>query len=231
MKNHTLGRLRRLGAIALIIGIPTLAGAEEFSERHDHAARDHVVVRVGTLGLDPIVRSATPEQAIVWLNYANFPVRITLSESAATRIQCREPSHFELAADGSLRATWVDQFGAASLCLLEPGAYRYVVEQLDEAERPPTPLLGGRRFEGQLSIVPEVDANIEDLRSLVSFHRAAERAPRDIATAREELAQLQEDAGRAEDAAATRQEAALALAAAKKQAAAASALKAALEAR
>lgn len=88
----------------------------------------------------------------------------------------------------------VDRFAAASLCLLEPGAYEYVIEEVDSAARPVQLVPGGRKFEGRLLVQRAGSAAIEnaDLRRLARYHRSWAEVDREIAEMREQLAAIHE---------------------------------------
>ncbi len=73
------------------IGLAVASSSEPL--RHEHAVREHVVARIADDGLEPAIRTAAPDEAVVWIHYARFAVRITLEREAATRVHCREPSH------------------------------------------------------------------------------------------------------------------------------------------
>lgn len=193
-RSRVVARRGAVAALALGFTLAAHSGRAEPQEAHEHAVRDHVVVRVTPFGVEPAHRLATPQEAVVWLNYARFPVRITLGDGVVARVRCSEPSHFEAAANGRLEAPFVEPLAAASLCLLEPGKYDYVVEELDAASRPPRPVPAGRRFEGTLWIAAPEEAILPeaDLRRLVSYHRAWAHAQREIAAAREDLARIYE---------------------------------------
>jgi len=162
--------------------------------RHEHAVREHVVVRIADDGLEPAIRTAAPDEAVMWINYARFPVRITLEREAATRVNCREPSHFRGDEEGRLAADSVDPFAAASLCLLEPGAYDYVIEEVDGAARPVQLVPGGRKFEGRLLVQRAGSAATvsADLRRLARYHHSWAEVDREIAEMREQLAAIHE---------------------------------------
>lgn len=202
----------RFGAVAALGLALAHSSRAEPPKAHEHAVREHVVVRVTPVGVEPVQRVATTQEAVVWLNYARSPVRITLGEGVVEHVRCSEPSHFELAAGGRLQAPLVEPLAAASLCLLEPGTYDYVVEELDAASRPPRPVPGGRRFEGTLWIAAP-EAAIPpgaDLRRLVSYHRAWAQVQSEIAEARDDLARAHEEQGEPDLAAAARARAATA---------------------
>ena len=200
--------LRSIGLILATV-LPVQPLAAQSAMDHEHAARDHVLVRISSAGLEPSPRLATPNDAIVWLNYARFPVRVSLEANATARIHCREPSHFALAADGSMRADWVEPLGAASLCLLAPGRYDYLVEELDGAARPPSPLPGGHRFEGRLIVtaMPTAEQADGSRWRLASHHRAVAGMETEIAAARDRLADLLDADGQRDAAARARERA------------------------
>lgn len=176
----------------VLLGPPGASSAEPV--RHEHAAREHVVVRIADDGLEPAIRMVAPDEAVVWINYARFTTRITLGREATTRAHCREPSHFRTNEGGRLVAERVDRFAAASLCLLEPGAYEYVIEEVDSAARPVQLVPGGRKFEGRLLVQRAGSAAIEnaDLRRLARYHRSWAEVDREIAEMREQLAAIHE---------------------------------------
>ena len=206
-------RLAAVAALVLGLAFGAHSSRTESPQAHEHAVREHVVVRVTPFGVEPVQRLATPQEAVVWLNYARSPIRITLGEGVVDRVRCSEPSHFEVAAGGRLQAPVVEPLAAASLCLFEPGRYDYLVEELDAASRPPRPVPGGRRFEGTLWIAPPEAAipPVADLRRLVSYHRAWAQVQSEIAEAREDLARVHEEQDEPGLAAAARARAAEAL--------------------
>ncbi len=187
---------KRWIVVLLLAAVATGPSAAASSEdRHEHAGRDHVTVRVSRTDLDPGIRLATTRDAIVWLNYARTPVRIRLEPDASTRVRCREPSHFRLALEGYLVASPVQPLEAASLCLLEPGTYGYVVEQLDTATRPPRPVPGGREMRGKIVVSETAGPTGGDLRRLVDHHRRIAGMEREISRARSQFADLLEANG------------------------------------
>ena len=183
-------------------------GTEPGAGIHEHAVRDHVVVRIAERQVQPERRTATPEQAIVWLNYASFPVRVSLRSAAATRMRCREPSHFQMSEAGRLASAVVPPQGSASLCLLDPGRYRYLVKELDPASASGTVVPGGRRLEGEIVVASGVEGEERgdsyDVASLARYHRAQADLYLQIAEVREDLVALYEADGLAEAAAGQR---------------------------
>lgn len=214
---------------ALVVTGPSAAASSD--DRHEHSGREHVTVRVSRTELDPGIRLATTRDAIVWLNYARIPVRIRLEPDASTRVRCREPSHFRLAVEGYLVASPVEPLEAASLCLLEPGTYDYVVEQLDTAARPPRPVPGGREMRGQIVVSKAAAPTGRDLRRLVDHHRRIAGMEREISRARSQFADLLEANGDLRGASDARRRARAAEVAAARHATEANALEQDLEAR
>lgn len=184
-------RFAAVAVLTLSTGV-IAASSSEPTQPHEHALREHVVVRITDQGIEPQIRMADPDEAIVWLNYARFPARITLDREATSRVHCREPAHFRSSEGGRLQAEQVEPLGAASLCLLEPGAYEYAVEEMDGGGRPVRVVPGGRKFEGRLVVRSAASpaAEISDLRRLARYHRAWAAIDREIAEMRRQLAQL-----------------------------------------
>lgn len=170
--------------IFIIIGAAGGAEAgESIATAHEHTAKEHVVIRIGDLGIQPESQTLAAQEAVVWINYGQVPVRITLEPGAATRVSCREPSHFEVEESGELRAPMLEAFGMASLCLLSPGEYGYTVEELDLVSRPIRVLPGGRRFSGALVVreEPSGSPRSSSISNLAFYHRTLAMTEHELA--------------------------------------------------
>lgn len=191
---HWDNRERGAVVFSLLFSSVVLAGPstpDVEASVHEHALREHAVVRITQLGLEPPIRLMLPEEAVVWLNYSHETVRISI-EDAATRARCREPSHFAATGDLELQSPALAPLESASTCLLTPGSYRYRVEVLDTASRPVRVVrpVQKSRFEGRLIVSGEGEQVAPELWRLALHHR--ELARREIMRAQlyDDLARL-----------------------------------------
>jgi hypothetical protein len=93
----------------------------------DHAALDHVFVRVTDGGLRPGIARLRADQAIGFLNSSSFVVRVSFDASIAARIKCRSQASFTRVG-ARLESARIQGSQFASLCSLAPGEYAYRVD-------------------------------------------------------------------------------------------------------
>ncbi len=109
------------------------------------------IVRIkGYEGVTPLNLFITPGTVVVWLNdYKISPVEIRFPEKKVT-MACQSPVNFSIGKDGTYVSNSIPFGGVASLCFVETGTFKYVIEkarpQMDEDLRNPF------KFEGQIVV-------------------------------------------------------------------------------
>jgi hypothetical protein len=96
-------------------------------KEHEHALKEHRVVRIGRVNLFPPTLEISAQDAAVWLNLSSGPVEVSLDKDVVMHMHCKEPVLFKLAKDGTLRSGKIPAFGSATICSLDPGTYEYTV--------------------------------------------------------------------------------------------------------
>jgi len=72
-------------------------------------------------------RLVRPGTVVMWLNKASDDIRILFPERKVT-IACLNPVSFSINAEGIFESKNLPPGAVASLCFIQPGLYRYVVE-------------------------------------------------------------------------------------------------------
>lgn len=109
------------------------------------------IVRIkGYEGVTPLNLFITPGTVVVWLNdYKISPVEITFPEKKVT-MACQSPVNFSISKDGTYVSNSIPFGGVASLCFVETGTFKYVIEkarpQIEDDLRNPF------KFEGQIVV-------------------------------------------------------------------------------
>jgi plastocyanin len=110
------------------------------------------IVRIqGNAGVSPLNLSITPGTVVVWLNdYRITPVEVMFPDKKVT-MACQSPVNFSISKDGTYVSNSIPYGGVASLCFIEPGTFKYVIERarpqmMDEVRGNPF------RFEGQIVV-------------------------------------------------------------------------------
>ena len=110
------------------------------------------IVRIqGNAGVSPLNLSITPGTVVVWLNdYRISPVEVMFPDKKVT-MACQSPVNFSISKDGTYVSNSIPYGGVASLCFIEPGTFKYVIERarpqmMDEVRGNPF------RFEGRIVV-------------------------------------------------------------------------------
>jgi hypothetical protein len=111
------------------------------------------IVRIhGYAGVEPLNLMITPGTVVVWLNdYKISPVEVLFPDKKVT-MACQSPVNFSISKDGTYVSNSIPYGGVASLCFIEPGTFKYIIERA----RPQVEDNFGRgnpfRFEGQIVV-------------------------------------------------------------------------------
>ena len=110
------------------------------------------IVRIqGNAGVSPLNLFITPGTVVVWLNdYRITPVEVKFPDKKVT-MACQSPVNFSISKEGTYVSNSIPYGGVASLCFIEPGTFKYVIERarpqmMDEVRGNPF------RFEGQIVV-------------------------------------------------------------------------------
>ena len=133
-----------VGFVASLLPGNTFAGEEQKLNTQ--------IVRIqGNAGVSPLNLSITPGTVVVWLNdYRITPVEVMFPDKKVT-MACQSPVNFSISKDGTYVSNSIPYGGVASLCFIEPGTFKYVIERarpqmMDEVRGNPF------RFEGQIVV-------------------------------------------------------------------------------
>ena len=133
-----------VGFVASLLSGNTFAGEEQKLNTQ--------IVRIqGNAGVSPLNLSITPGTVVVWLNdYRITPVEVMFPDKKVT-MACQSPVNFSISKDGTYVSNSIPYGGVASLCFIEPGTFKYVIERarpqmMDEVRGNPF------RFEGQIVV-------------------------------------------------------------------------------
>jgi len=111
------------------------------------------VVRInGYAGVEPLNLMIEPGTVVVWLNqYKISPVEIMFPDKKVT-MACQSPVNFTISKDGTYVSNAIPFGGVASLCFIEPGTFKYIMErarpQVEDKFGSGNPF----RFEGQIVV-------------------------------------------------------------------------------
>jgi hypothetical protein len=131
------------GLIFSLLSGNTFAGEEQ-------KLKTQIVRIQGNAGVSPLNLFITPGTVVVWLNdYRISPVEVKFPDKKVT-MACQSPVNFSISKDGTYVSNSIPYGGVASLCFIEPGTFKYVIErarpQMDEIKGNPF------RFEGQIVV-------------------------------------------------------------------------------
>ena len=133
-----------VGFVASFLSGNTFAGEEQKLNTQ--------IVRIGRYeGVSPLNLFITPGTVVVWLNdYKTSPVEVKFPDKKVT-MACQSPVNFSISKDGTYVSNSIPYGGVASLCFIEPGTFKYVIERarpqmMDEVRGNPF------RFEGQIVV-------------------------------------------------------------------------------
>ena len=132
------------GLVFSILTGSTFAGEEQ-------QLKTQIVRIQGNAGVSPLNLSITPGTVVVWLNdYRITPVEVMFPDKKVT-MACQSPVNFSISKDGTYVSNSIPYGGVASLCFIEPGTFKYVIERarpqmMDEVRGNPF------RFEGQIVV-------------------------------------------------------------------------------
>jgi plastocyanin len=132
------------GLVFSILTGSTFAGEEQ-------QLKTQIVRIQGNAGVSPLNLSITPGTVVVWLNdYRITPVEVMFPDKKVT-MACQSPVNFSISKDGIYVSNSIPYGGVASLCFIEPGTFKYVIERarpqmMDEVRGNPF------RFEGQIVV-------------------------------------------------------------------------------
>lgn len=106
----------------------------------------HVItIRAG--GVEPASLAAKPGDTVVWSNAMPWNMAMILfRKGKEVSLACVAPVGFSLTPSGVYASDLIAPGGVASLCIVEPGAYEYVVNQIGSDRSFPDkfPLYPGR---------------------------------------------------------------------------------------
>lgn len=111
------------------------------------------VVRInGYAGVEPLNLMIEPGTVVVWLNqYKISPVEVMFPDKKVT-MACQSPVNFTISKDGTYVSNAIPFGGVASLCFIEPGTFKYIMErarpQVEDKFGSGNPF----RFEGQIVV-------------------------------------------------------------------------------
>ena len=133
-----------VGFVASLLPGNTFAGEEQKLNTQ--------IVRIGRYeGVSPLNLFITPGTVVVWLNdYKTSPVEVKFPDKKVT-MACQSPVNFSISKEGTYVSNSIPFGGVASLCFIEPGTFKYIVERarpLVEVQSDLNPF----RFEGQIVV-------------------------------------------------------------------------------
>ena len=110
------------------------------------------IVRIGRYeGVSPLNLFITPGTVVVWLNdYKTSPIEVKFPDKQVT-MACQSPVNFNISKEGTYVSNSIPFGGVASLCFIEPGTFKYIIERARpevEVQRDLNPF----RFEGQIVV-------------------------------------------------------------------------------
>jgi len=110
------------------------------------------IVRInGSAGVEPLNLIIEPGTVVVWLNqYKISPVEVMFPDKKVT-MACQSPVNFSISTDGTYVSNSIPFGGVASLCFIEPGTFKYIIERarnIQEVPRNVNPF----RFEGKIVV-------------------------------------------------------------------------------
>ncbi len=111
------------------------------------------VVRIGgDAGVEPLNLLISPGTVVVWLNqYAMSPVFVQFPDKKVT-LACQSPVNFTISKDGTYVSNSIPYGGVASLCFIEKGEFRYIIERVNPRSQFDTRADNPFRFEGKIMV-------------------------------------------------------------------------------
>jgi hypothetical protein len=133
-----------VGFVASLLPGNTFAGEEQKLNTQ--------IVRIGRYeGVSPLNLFITPGTVVVWLNdYKTSPVEVKFPDKKIT-MACQSPVNFSISKEGTYVSNSIPFGGVASLCFIEPGTFKYIVERARPAVEVQSDL-NPFRFEGQIVV-------------------------------------------------------------------------------
>ena len=133
-----------VGFVASLLPGNTFAGEEKKLNTQ--------IVRIGRYeGVSPLNLFITPGTVVVWLNdYKTSPVEVKFPDKKVT-MACQSPVNFSISKEGTYVSNSIPFGGVASLCFIEPGTFKYIVERARPAVEVQSDL-NPFRFEGQIVV-------------------------------------------------------------------------------
>ena len=133
-----------VGFVASLLPGNTFAGEEQKLNTQ--------IVRIGRYeGVSPLNLIITPGTVVVWLNdYKTSPVEVKFPDKKVT-MACQSPVNFSISKEGTYVSNSIPFGGVASLCFIEPGTFKYIVERARPAVEVQSDL-NPFRFEGQIVV-------------------------------------------------------------------------------
>jgi len=133
-----------VGFVASLLSGNTFAGEEQKLNTQ--------IVRIGRYeGVSPLNLIITPGTVVVWLNdYKTSPIEVKFPDKQVT-MACQSPVNFSISKEGTYVSNSIPFGGVASLCFIEPGTFKYIIEKA----RPSVEVqsdLNPFRFEGQIVV-------------------------------------------------------------------------------
>jgi hypothetical protein len=133
-----------VGFVASLLSGNTFAGEEQKLNTQ--------IVRIGRYeGVSPLNLIITPGTVVVWLNdYKTSPIEVKFPDKQVT-MACQSPVNFSISKEGTYVSNSIPFGGVASLCFIEPGTFKYMIEKA----RPSVDVqsdLNPFRFEGQIVV-------------------------------------------------------------------------------
>ena len=133
-----------VGFVASLLPGNTFAGEEQKLNTQ--------IVRIGRYeGVSPLNLIITPGTVVVWLNdYKTSPIEVKFPDKQVT-MACQSPVNFSISKEGTYVSNSIPFGGVASLCFIEPGTFKYIVERARPAVEVQSDL-NPFRFEGQIVV-------------------------------------------------------------------------------
>jgi hypothetical protein len=104
----------------------------------------------GYEGVSPLNLLITPGTVVVWLNeYEIAPVKVQFPDKKVT-MACQSPVNFTISKDGTYVSNSIPYGGVASLCFIEQGTFKYIIERATPMQL--NPKSNPFRFEGQIVV-------------------------------------------------------------------------------
>ncbi len=109
--------------VALVSGVAPRASAEEA----DHHKRNHHVIRISGMSVQPETLRIDKAEVVVFVNYSDDAVQIRFPASMASKFTCPVRPKFYRSGDDALLSEPIRGLEFALPCRLEPGSYEYTV--------------------------------------------------------------------------------------------------------